>query len=160
MAPRAPHLCYTDGSCKGSPGAPGGWGFHIRPPRGPVIEGQGSAVDTLAKIMEFRAVAEALAQLPDDAAATVFADNQSLVENLERNLATWRSRDFTKVDPQIVDVVRAIDATILAKRLDVHFQWVRAHNGNAGNERADQLATEGARLAKTALAAGGKRGSR
>jgi ribonuclease HI len=30
---------------------------------------------------------------------------------------------------------------------------VRSHNGNAGNERADQLAAQGARQAKAELAA-------
>jgi hypothetical protein len=58
---RREHLCYTDGSCKAGEGAPGGWGFVIKPPTGRAIEGYGSAKDTLAKVMEYRAVAEALA---------------------------------------------------------------------------------------------------
>lgn len=149
----AEYLCYTDGSCKAGKGAPGGWGYFIKPPAGPPLEGYGKAAGTLAKIMEYQAVAEALVVLPDGARAIVFSDNQSLVENLAKNLETWRLRAFAKVDPLVVDSVRRIDASITGKELVLRWQWVRAHNGNAGNERADELAAQGAREAKAMLTA-------
>lgn len=154
MGGRAEYLCYTDGSCKAGDGAPGGWGFCIRPSAGPTLEGHGKAVDTLAKVMEYQAVAEALAALPalpGGATAIVFSDNQSLVENLAKHLETWRARGFTKVDPTIVESARRIDAAIHDKGLRVTWQWVRSHNGNPGNERADALAAQGAREAKEDL---------
>jgi ribonuclease HI len=66
---RSEYLCYTDGSCKAGAGAPGRWGFHIKPPSGAPLEGYGKATGTLAKVMELRAVAEALAELPEGATA-------------------------------------------------------------------------------------------
>ena len=153
MSGQSEYSCYTDGSCKAAEGAPGGWGFVIKRAGASTIEGYGKAHATLAKVMEYRAVAEALAALPDRARAVVFCDNQSLVENLSKQLANWARSDFANVDPMIKDSVRSIDTYVRGKRLEVRFQWLRAHNGNAGNERADELAAQGAREAKAELAA-------
>lgn len=153
MAGPAEYLCYTDGSSKAVPGAPGGWGYWIKPPTGPALEGYGKARDTVSKAMEYRAVAEALGALPDGAAATVFSDNQTMVESLAKNLPAWRAGGFAKVDAVLLDSVRRIDDAISRKRLSVRWQWVRGHNGNEGNERADHLAGQGAREARAELEA-------
>ena len=153
MTTPSEYLCYTDGSCKAAEGAPGGWGFVIKRPGLPSLEGYGKAQGTLAKVMEYRAVAEALAALPAGAKAVVFSDNQSLVDNLANRLAHWVQNDFVNVDPQIIDSARNIGASVANKALVIRWQWLRAHNGNAGNERADSLAAQGAREAKAELAA-------
>jgi ribonuclease HI len=123
----------------------------VRPPSGEPIEGYGKAAGTMAKVMEYRAVAEALAVLPEGAHAVVFSDNESLVANLARKLKDWRASEFRNVDATIVESVRAIDSLIVGRELTVRWQWVRSHKGNAGNERADALATQGAREAKEGL---------
>jgi ribonuclease HI len=146
-------LCYTDGSCKAGDGAPGGWGWFIKAPDGATLEGFGSAKGTHSKVMEHRAVAEALAALPDGASVTVFSDNNALVESLAKQLENWRASGFAKVDPLIAELVRRISDCVVAKQLTVRWRWVRSHNGNAGNERADELAAQGARQAKAELKA-------
>jgi ribonuclease HI len=160
MPEHTEYLCYTDGSCKAADGAPGGWGFVIRRPGQPSIESYGSVTGTLAKIMEYRAVAEALLALPIGATATVFCDNRSLVENMQRNLANWQRCNFANVDSSIVDSARSIEVSIREKQLVLRWQWLRSHNGNAGNERADELAAQGAREAKAGLASRGIRRQR
>lgn len=147
-------LCYTDGACKAAHGGAGGWGFHLRPPSGPPIEGWGKATGTQAKVMEYRAVAEALERVAEDATVTVFSDNQALVENLGRKLESWRATSFANVDPLVVGEIERIARTLEERRLVVRWQWVRGHNENAGNERADQLAARGAREAKADLKRG------
>lgn len=153
--PPPEYRCYTDGSCKAgargdASGGPGGWGFVLKPPSGPALEGYGHVTGTLAKVMEYRAVAEALAALPHGVSAVVCSDNQSLVENLNKRLRDWGQSGFVNVDPTIVESVRRIHETVEALALTVRWEWVRAHNGNAGNERADALAAQGAREAKAA----------
>lgn len=139
-------LVYTDGSAKA--GGPGGWAFVAKPTSGDVIERYGKAADTIAKVMEYRAVAEAIDALPPGASALVFSDNMSLVENLGKKLDIWRQNNFAKVDGAVVTDVRRIAEAIADKNLRLRFQWVKSHNGNAGNERADALAAQGAREAK------------
>src|SRR4051794_10240916 len=41
VSARDEYLCYTDGSCKAGEGAAGGWGFFIKAPDGPPLEGYG-----------------------------------------------------------------------------------------------------------------------
>ncbi|MBX7096880.1 MAG: hypothetical protein K1X89_04125 [Myxococcaceae bacterium] len=153
MAGPLEYLCYTDGSSKAVAGAPGGWGYWIKPPAGPPLEGYGKARDTVSKAMEYRAVAEALAALPDGASAAVFSDNQTMVESLAKNLSAWRAGGFAKVDAVLLDSVKRIDDAITRRRLTVRWQWVRGHNGNEGNERADHLAGQGAREARAEVEA-------
>ena len=153
MSARTEYLCYTDGSCKAAAGAPGGWGFVIKGPNALTLEGYGKAHGTLAKVMEYRAVAEALAVLPSGVDAVVFCDDRSLVENIAKNLPHWAANAFARVDALILDSARNIETCIRTKQLVVRWQWVRSHNGNAGNERADALAAQGAREAKAELAA-------
>ncbi len=149
--PREWH-CYTDGACKpGVAGSPGGWGYLLRTAGAPDVEGHGAAVGTQAKGMEVRAIAEALAAVPGASSVVVYSDNQPLVESLVKNLETWRLQGFAKVDPAVVEWVRALDAHIVGKGLVVRWQWVRGHARNAGNARADELAALGAREAKAEL---------
>jgi len=146
------HLVYTDGSAKAGEGGPGGWGYCIKAPnRVEMLEAYGKAMGTQAKVMEYRAVAEAIAALPDGATALVFSDNMPLVENLTKKLDVWRHNGFSKVDPLVLDSVRSIATLSEEKNLKLRYEWVRGHNGNAGNERADALAAQGAREAKAEL---------
>ena len=70
------------------------------------------------------------------------------MENLSNSLQVWRARGFARVDALIVPAVQKISDAIQTRQLRVRWQWLRSHNGNEGNERADELAAQGAREAK------------
>ena len=125
MSGRSEYLCYTDGACKAGDGAPGGWGFVLRPPAGATIEGHGKAIGTLAKIMEYRAVAEALEALPPGVSAVVFCDNESL-DRLDKTV-TQRVRqlpgfaDITKINESIGGMARRVSMKLKAAQASASF---------------------------------------
>jgi ribonuclease HI len=59
------------------------------------------------------------------------------MHNWKRN--GWRTADKKPV--KNVDLWQALDAAIA--RHDVEWHWVKGHNGDEMNERADQMANEG-----------------
>ncbi len=144
-------LCYTDGSCKKGEGAPGGWGCLVRAPAGPPIEKYGSSVKSTIAAMELEAVIQALSELPDGASATVFSDSQVLIEHCSRWIEIWKKAGWRKAPVEHLARFQEIDRLIEGRALRVQWQWVRSHNGNAGNERAHELAAQGAREAKKQL---------
>jgi ribonuclease HI len=142
------YLCYTDGGCRVSERSPGGWGIYIRPPKGDAIEKFGGAIDTNSTIMELTAVKIALELLPKDIKVTVFSDSQEILSYCEKSIPIWRQNGWKNIPRELDPLLKAISSSWEDKNLTITWTWVRSHNGNAGNERADQLADQGAREAK------------
>ncbi|MGZ3789223.1 MAG: RNase H family protein [Bacteriovorax sp.] len=142
------YLCYTDGGCRVSERSPGGWGVYIRPPKGEPIEQFGGALDTNSTTMELTAVKVALGLLPQGAKATVFSDSQEVLSYCEKSIPIWRENGWKNLPSQFESMLREINSYLEEKNLKITWTWIRSHNGNPGNERADQLADHGARDAK------------
>ena len=130
-------------------GSIGGWGFFIKKSDKTTIEGSGYAVKTNSKIMEYTAIEKALEALPEESDATVFSDSQSAIEICSKTLKIYAENGWKNVDTQILEILQNIHSLIEDKSLLITWQWVRSHNGNAGNERADELASEAVRSIKT-----------
>lgn len=133
---------YTDGACKGNPGI-GGWGallsYGMRRK-----ELYGGAAATTNNRMELTAVIEALKALKRPSKVRVYTDSQYVQKGITQWLEAWKSRGWRTSDKQPVknaELWRELDA--LAGQHDVDWQWVKAHAGIDGNERADQLANQG-----------------
>lgn len=129
---------HTDGSCIGNPG-PGGWAAVVA--MGDVVkEFVGGAKQTTNNRMEMTAIIEGLSKLKERCDVTVISDSKYVIDNI-RGLPVWKARGWrtsTNKPVKNKDLWESLDELCIHQQ--VTFQWVRGHNGDPGNERADKLA--------------------
>lgn len=133
---------WTDGACKGNPGA-GGWGVWMRS-GGHERELFGGDPSTTNNRMELTAVIEALGTLNRRCQVTVHVDSNYVKNGIERWLAGWKRngwRTAAKKPVKNAELWQHLDA--VAARHDITWRWVRGHSGDPGNEHADALANRG-----------------
>jgi ribonuclease HI len=128
---------YTDGGCYPNPGK-GGWGVVLRY-KDHVREFYGSEKDTTNNRMELMAAIRALEILKKPCRVVLHTDSQYVVRGITEWIDNWKRQNWQKV--KNVDLWKRLDD--IRKTHDVEWIWVRGHDGNPGNERADQLATIG-----------------
>jgi len=134
---------YTDGACKGNPG-PGGWGASIRRAGSKPVELYDGEMDTTNNRMELKAVIRALETLEPGTRARVHTDSQYVQLGISEWIHGWKKRGWRTADKKPVknaDLWRELDA--LREKHAIEWLWVRGHDGNPGNERADELANLG-----------------
>ena len=137
-----PVVVYTDGACKGNPG-PGGWGALLRwgDHEKELFGGQ---AQTTNNRMELTAVIEALTALKQRCEVAVYTDSEYVKNGITTWIHNWKQRGWRTADKKPVkniELWQRLDA--LASQHDVRWHWVRGHNGDPGNERADELANLG-----------------
>lgn len=133
---------YTDGACRGNPG-PGGWGVVLLAD-GSVKELSGGELGTTNNRMELTAAIRALEALKRPCRVDIYTDSTYVRSGITEWLPGWRRRGWRTAARKPVknqDLWQALAA--LTDKHDVHWHWVRGHSGNAGNERADELANRG-----------------
>lgn len=159
---------YCDGACDPNPGA-GGWGVVIYKDGQEYATLYGAEEETTNNRMEMRALIGALLWIsePENRKfAKIFCDSRYVVDGYNKWRHTWKRngwqkslpramRDtfvpFTPKAPANLDLWQEIDV-LTTVPLPVMVEWVRGHNMNVGNERADQLSVM-ARLTLGAKAA-------
>ena len=133
---------FTDGACKGNPG-PGGWGALL-------VAGDnekelfGGENNTTNNRMELMAVIQALSALKRPCQITIQTDSKYVLKGFTEWLAGWKAngwRTAAKAPVKNVDLWQALDAA--QSQHQITWCWVKGHSGDAGNERADQLANRG-----------------
>jgi ribonuclease HI len=96
--------------------------------------------------MELTAALVALEVCPPGAQITIHTDSQYVCHGITRWIAGWKKKGWRTGDKTPVknrELWERLDAASALWR--PRWQWVRGHNGNAGNERADVLAGMGRR---------------
>jgi ribonuclease HI len=125
---------YTDGACKGNPGQ-GGWGA-ILLYNNISKEIYGYEAETTNNRMELMAVIRALSLLNKSCDVILYTDSKYVQKGMSEWIENWIKKNWKNV--KNVDLWQQIYK--LAKQHKITWQWVKAHNGNALNERADYLA--------------------
>lgn len=137
---------YADGACKGNPG-PGGWGALL-------IDGDGEREicggesPTTNNRMELTAVIEALNAAPPGAAIALHTDSRYVQQGMTSWIHGWKRKGWRTADGKPVknvDLWQRLE--VAAARHRVSWHWVRGHDGDVGNERADALANRGVLMA-------------
>jgi ribonuclease HI len=135
-------VVYTDGACKGNPG-PGGWGAVLRW-KEHEKELFGGERDTTNNRMELTAVIQALSALKSRCRVAVYTDSEYVKNGITTWIHGWKQRGWRTADKKPVknmELWQRLEA--LAAQHDVQWHWVRGHDGDPGNERADALANRG-----------------
>ena len=133
---------YTDGACRGNPG-PGGWGALLI--FGDVEkEISGGEDSTTNNRMELMAAIRALNQLKRSCKVTLHTDSKYVRDGITKWLDSWKRRGWKTAAKKPVknrDLWEELDTA--TQRHSIEWLWVKGHDGDPGNERADELANKG-----------------
>ena len=141
---------YTDGSARGNPDGPGGYGTilsyvdsrgteHIR-------ELSAGYQRTTNNRMELMAAIVGLEALNRPFEVTLYSDSQYLVKAFNEHwIDGWIRKGWKRTANEPVKNVDLWKRLLSAKEPHrVTFIWVKGHNGHPQNERCDKLATQAA----------------
>jgi len=131
---------YTDGACRGNPGR-GGWGAVLVFGKYEREMSGGEALTTNNR-MELTAAIEGLRALKEPCIVRLYSDSKYLTDAYNLGwVDKWREAGWHKKGGELLnpDLWQTLDG--LVSRHEVHFNWVKGHNGHPYNERCDRLAT-------------------
>ena len=142
---------YTDGGTRGNgnKNAIGGYGVYLKY----IINGElikeleinGGKVDTTNNIMELNGAIEGLKAIKDkNIEVHMYLDSKYVLQGIENWINNWKKNGWKTVNKKDVKNKE------LWQQLDIEYNkfnnlilhWVKGHNNNKGNERADKLANE------------------
>jgi ribonuclease HI len=145
-----PVVVFTDGACIGNPG-PAGWAWAVSPE----LYASGHEPDSTNQRMELTAVIRAVDAF--DGKVHVVSDSTYVVNCFrQRWWAGWRAKGWRNAKGEPVanqDLWRPLVALVIDERPgEIELEWVKGHGTSVGNNLADRLATEAARLQRPATA--------
>ncbi|MGP4716748.1 DNA polymerase III subunit epsilon [Psychrobacter sp. T6-6] len=136
-------VAYTDGACKGNPGA-GGWGAHLIFSDGNTQDLYGGDTETTNNRMELMGAIQALTHSPHEQMLEIWTDSSYVQKGITEWIEGWKKKGWKTASKKPVankDLWQQLDK--LCQMRDVSWHWVKGHAGHAGNEKADELANLG-----------------
>lgn len=133
---------YTDGACRGNPG-PGGWGALLMAGKHQKTM-HGGDPETTNNRMELTAAIEALNALKGHSNVILHTDSKYVMDGINDWMPNWKKRGWKTAAKKPVknkDLWQALDEAVARHEID--WRWVKGHDGNPGNEMADELANRG-----------------
>ena len=132
---------YTDGACRGNPGA-GGWGA-VLVYKDVRREMSGGEAQTTNNRMELLGAINGLEALKEPCRVILTSDSKYLVDGMTKGWArSWKENGWRKSDKKPALNVELWDRLLdLCDKHEVEFVWVKGHAGHPENERCDVLAT-------------------
>ncbi len=132
---------YTDGACRGNPGA-GGYGV-ILEYNGNRKQLSGGEKSTTNNRMELTAAIVGMQALKEPCEVTLYSDSKYLIDAIEKGwLEGWKTRGWIKADKKPVlnpDLWQIIYGLLSYHKVTT--VWVKGHDGHPENELCDRLAT-------------------
>ena len=142
MEAKKNNIIYTDGACKGNPGN-GGWGVYIITKDKIEKELFGYETFTTNNKMELTAAIKGLEYFKNPEKIILFTDSIYLKQGITIWIKAWKKNNWKNKQNKVIKNL------VLWERLDflnefheIDWNWVKAHNGDYGNEKADELANK------------------
>lgn len=137
---------YTDGACSGNPG-PGGFAAIIIDDTGKEHIVSGGEKNTTNNRMELIALIESLrlirnrfVSVDNQNTFEFYLDSQYVLKGATEWLEAWKRKNWKSSTGKVKNRELWEEIDLLIKGLPIKWIWVRGHNGNEYNEKADQIA--------------------
>ena len=136
---------YTDGSCLENPGS-GGWAAIIND-NGNIKKISGNEKSTTNNRMELMAPINALKDIDPKNEIEIFTDSKYVKLGITEWINNWIKNSWkTSKKEDVKNKDLWLKLYVLNKSLNIKWNWVKAHAGDALNEEVDLLAKKAANL--------------
>jgi ribonuclease HI len=137
-------VVYTDGSCleNGTEEAQSGSGIWYGPDHPDNTSLRIPGTNQSNQVAELTAILYVAQKTAPFAPLLVKSDSKYAIDGITLNLQQWEEHGWIGVANK--ELFKAIVSHLRQRGATTHFQWVQGHDGEMGNEGADELAGNGA----------------